>query len=1216
MDNRNWSWIRTARLDTKEFKRQLIEAGEATGQLKRDSEGNLRTADKTLVTWENFQTTLSDKWLDSKTMNLALSKFGKYAEEIYEIADAQKITVDEAIKYYDAMHGAASDTEALGKKAFLAAQEARTFSDAILAVKDAVSSKWTESFNLIFGNYEEAKKMWTDLSVYLWDIFAAGGETRNDILRYWKDNFGRDRILGFVDEETDAAYGFYNAARQLKKGLDIVKKAFWTTLGFDPDSDTFVADIGQKLVEWSNKIGDFLDGLDLTEEKAEKLYSKFSAIFGLFKNIFDGVKNVFGVVKEIFGIFSDVFKEKFGDTAFKGIIDIGNTFGELLQNIELTDDRAQQLKTIFDTVLTIAKDIFDFIVKIGTNAETYLGPVVDAFGFMLDIITKIASKVKEIHDNSDLEGSFGWLTSIIDYIKGFFGSISFDTVSEYVSTAFDFISGIVKGIMDLASSFGPQVINLGLIGSFAMLLLRVAEAIDSINDSGIKGWLNGDVGSVWNETLLGRLVFTLKSINFAAIAIGVITFAGALVLLGLAIKTIGEMNGWDVALGLTVIAGAIILLVVALKKMVASGSWKDLLIGAAVLFAISIAAIAAAVAILAIAGAFKIFNMVLTSSDNIIETVIAIGALFVALAYGIYTLGKNWKTLLLGAAVLFAISIAAIAAAVAILAIAGAFKIFNMVLTSSDNIIETVIAIGALFVALAYGIYTLGQYWGILLKGVVVLIAISAALVIASGALLVFGLVLGVLSAIPMEKIIGSAFGLAAAMFVLGIVIGAMGSFWPVLLIGAGVMIVLAIAIVALAGSMLLLSAAWNSFSGPGEGYAFDANENGELIVKKTNEVAADAKDAAENLDDSANDLDSAYEHLASAGSGAGAHREIKRNSVNTRAITDGLWNAGGNFIRGGNSVAQYEAALSGSEGGMWSTVPVDAAKGVGEETGAAFNLGFISSLMNGEGAESVDISTVMAQYGFDPSSIPEQLTGMISGDGTMFEGAGTDIMQYIASGMTLGQPAVDTSVEAVAASANQTLEEAATDAVTSGENFSKGFANGIDNGSYLAKAAAERLGLKALSTLSLTIQEGSPSKLTYLSGAYFEEGFSNAITDYAYRSADAAKALGQETYQALGEGLGRMDGIANGTIRTAPTIRPVFDARDIQNGSRNIDTMFASRQAMYANIADQERRNGTDIMVLKDIMNRMLDAVEDGQKLYLDGHTIVGYVNRGLGKR
>ena len=1338
MDNRNWSWIRTARLDTQAFKQELIAAGEKTGTLVRGTDGVLRTAKKTEVTWENFQTTLSDKWLDSETMNLALSKFGKYAEEIYEIADAQDLSATDAMAKYS------GEVDELGMKSFKAAQEARTFSDAILAVKDAVSSKWTESFNLIFGNYEEAKVVWTDLANYLWDIFAAPGDIRNSIFSFWKENKGRERLLGSFDKETESATGFYNAAHQFKKGIDIVKKAFWGTLGYDTESDTFAEDIGKKLVEWSNKIADFLDGLDLTEEKADKLYKRFSGIFGLFKNIFGGIRNVFGVVKEIFGIFTDVVKEKFGEGVFDDLLSVGNTFADLLKSVKLTEENAKNLRDIFDIILTVAKDIFDFVIGIGKNAGKYINPIVKAIDWVIDLLGKVSRKLKEIHDNSDFSGGFGWLSNIFNAIADFFGNFSFETISSSINSGIQFIGDVISGIMDFASRFGPQTVNLAYIGSLAYLFLRLAESFDRINDSGIRGWLSGDADSVWSETILGRFVTALKSVNIVSIAASIFILVGALSLLGFAIKTIGEMNGADIAKGLVVLAIALAAFYGAIKLATRKDNWKTLLLGAAVLFAISVAAIAAAVAITAIAGAFKLFSIVLGSTDNIGETVFGIVAAFAALFAIAYIMGKTWKTLLPGAAVLLALSIAAIAAAVAIAAIAGAFKLFSVVLGSTDNIGETILgvvgalaallvvafiigkawitmlkgavalfaisvaaiaaavaisavagaikifdlvisstehfgdavgtlalvfvsfmaivavlgmlwgplligsavlvafsvatitaaaaivalsvaikifsiiisttenfaeAVGVLatmFVTLIVVIGLIGAFWPVLLVGAGVLIALSVAIAVASGALLILGAVLGALSAIPVVNFISSVIGLAVALSILGTIAAVLGSFWAPFLIGAGVMVALAIAIAALSGALLLLSAAWNSFdaSSVGDGMEFDVNEYGELIVQKVEETATGLEDAADHLNSSANEAEEAYERAANIGAGAPAG--AKRNAVNSRNLQsqlgDALLDGFGSTLRNGASVEQYQALLEG-DGGVYSLVSYEGAKEAGEAAGKGIPDGIMSAIQN---------YMPTAEGGMDYT----QILSMIGVDGASLTEGGTDITEMLASGISLGKPAVDTSVESIATSTGATLEEAAADAVTKGKNFSEGFANGIDNGSYLAQAAAERLALRALSKLSMTIQEGSPSKLTYITGGYFEEGFSNAITDYAYRSENAARLLGADTLQALGEGLGRMDGIANGTIATAPTIRPVLDARAIQNGSRSLDTMFASRQAMYANIADQERRNSDDMYVLVEVGKAILEAVNSGHDLYLDDHKLVGRINRGLGRR
>lgn len=86
-------------------------------------------------------------------------------------------------------------TDELGKKAFQAGQESKTFKDAIDATKDAVSSQWMKTFELLFGNLEEAVSLWTKVTDILWEVFAASGVARNELLQVWHDSGGRSSLL-------------------------------------------------------------------------------------------------------------------------------------------------------------------------------------------------------------------------------------------------------------------------------------------------------------------------------------------------------------------------------------------------------------------------------------------------------------------------------------------------------------------------------------------------------------------------------------------------------------------------------------------------------------------------------------------------------------------------------------------------------------------------------------------------------------------------------------------------------------------------------------------------------------------------------------------------------------------------------------------------------------------------------------------------------------
>lgn len=162
----DWRSLELAGVASEQLKRTFIETGVALGKIK---EGQ--------VTIANFGSTLKDKWADTSVMEAAFGKFGEMTEKAYEMV--QSGAVETASEAYAIL---AKEYDGISIKAAKAAQEAKTFGEAIDATKDAVSSGWMKSFELIFGNYEEAKVLWTDLANSLWDVFASGAEARNEML--------------------------------------------------------------------------------------------------------------------------------------------------------------------------------------------------------------------------------------------------------------------------------------------------------------------------------------------------------------------------------------------------------------------------------------------------------------------------------------------------------------------------------------------------------------------------------------------------------------------------------------------------------------------------------------------------------------------------------------------------------------------------------------------------------------------------------------------------------------------------------------------------------------------------------------------------------------------------------------------------------------------------------------------------------------------------
>lgn len=175
----DWMSIQTASMSTMEFKNTALETAVALGKLQKAEEGVYKTLDgKATITAENFYGTLQEGWFTTDILTEALKEYGSTTEEIYQIVQDTGLLTSEVLEEYG------DQLDGLGLKAFKAGQEAKTFADAIGSVKDAVSSGWMNTFELIFGDYDKARKTWTNLANDLWDVFASGV---NDRVDRWKD---------------------------------------------------------------------------------------------------------------------------------------------------------------------------------------------------------------------------------------------------------------------------------------------------------------------------------------------------------------------------------------------------------------------------------------------------------------------------------------------------------------------------------------------------------------------------------------------------------------------------------------------------------------------------------------------------------------------------------------------------------------------------------------------------------------------------------------------------------------------------------------------------------------------------------------------------------------------------------------------------------------------------------------------------------------------
>lgn len=274
----DWKSVQLAGANSKQLTESLIRWGEELGTIKKGE-----------VTIGNFNETLKDKWANTEVMENAFGEFADFTLKVKEAIDAGEYsTASQAIK------ALSKDYVGISATAFKAAQEAKSFSEAVDATKDAVSSGWMRVFKTIFGNYNEQKELWTDLANSLWDIFAAPIDALEsflskalgfDMIKNMWDKINNNPIMSAI-KEVDGA--IKQSSRSLEEYQAIVRKVWrgdFNNRGDNPDRFDLLSQAGwdprvvQSLVNKTDEMAGYGKGWTVIDKltiddvtEAEKRY--------------------------------------------------------------------------------------------------------------------------------------------------------------------------------------------------------------------------------------------------------------------------------------------------------------------------------------------------------------------------------------------------------------------------------------------------------------------------------------------------------------------------------------------------------------------------------------------------------------------------------------------------------------------------------------------------------------------------------------------------------------------------------------------------------------------------------------------------------------------------------------------------------------------------------------------------------------------------------
>lgn len=522
----DWKTFQSRSVNSKQLQETFISVAEEMGKIEKGS-----------VTLNNFSTSLKDKWLDTEVMEAAFGVFGEFTEKVYQLSEdiesgnlsgyseeIQKLAAEGKLETTaQMMEVLGKEFEGISKKAFEAGQEAKSFTEAIDATKDAVSSGWMKTFELIFGNYVQAKEIWSELCDALWDIFASGGEARNNTLQ---EALAMNPITQFAEKVQNITKTIEAPIKKLQEYEEIVNRiirgdygngqARWDKLteeGYDwAHAQNLVneklgvslrrtTDYTEATEELTEQVVELTDAklkeLNFTEEEIQmyrdleaeskktgksinELIEDMNQVDGrtLLVNSFRNIGSaVIGVIHAIRDAFSEIFPPM---TALQ-LYNLIKRFSEFTEKLRLTDaaegklnETGQKLKrtfqgifAIFDVILTVIGGPVKLVVKVLAEVLGHLGLK------FLDITANIGDALVRFRDWVDSVYEF---SKVIDWLKKGVAKLTpiFKKVSKWTGTAF---KSMATQVSDAVKELKPVETALDAI---TKVLKKVYDWVSSI----------------------------------------------------------------------------------------------------------------------------------------------------------------------------------------------------------------------------------------------------------------------------------------------------------------------------------------------------------------------------------------------------------------------------------------------------------------------------------------------------------------------------------------------------------------------------------------------------------------------------------------------------------------------------------------------------------------------------------------------------------------
>ena len=505
----DWNSVVNASMGGKVFQDAIMQTAKDIGY----ESSAVQAAVKAYEGGANFRSILNaqdnEAWLSSDILIAALSKFTKtgaveYLSDLYEISgesvlELQKLG-DETGYSADAFKkmalSLANGDEAIAKNitdvltmadtATRAATEVKTFSQLWDTMKETAQSGWTKSWEIIIGDFGEAKELLTEISNIFGGMIDGMSNSRNALLlgglgSGWKQliDEGISDSAGFEETITSVAKNYGVDMESMMKDGDTFQETLkkgWLTSDILQESITefgnklrglsaeqreemgYTLDQIQTYTEFENKVKDGTISL----EEFQKILARPSGRENLIEALRNSLTAVVSVINPVKQAFRDIFPATTGEQLYQLTVKIKDFTAKLKLSETASENLKRTFKGLF-AVLDIIKHGFSVLFSV---IKPWLSGLDDMGGGILSVTAKIGD----------------WLVALRDGAKG----INAFTIATKSLAAKNKLVNVIKSLVEWFKELN-RVLNEKFVApgleKMQTLLGRIKERMTNLSET-------------------------------------------------------------------------------------------------------------------------------------------------------------------------------------------------------------------------------------------------------------------------------------------------------------------------------------------------------------------------------------------------------------------------------------------------------------------------------------------------------------------------------------------------------------------------------------------------------------------------------------------------------------------------------------------------------------------------------------------------------------